>query len=208
MSERGMTAPSPKQLELLRQLFRFQQKHGYSPTLEELGRILGISKVTVYQYVRALEHKGLVHRLRNRARSLQFTQEGRQQDLLGERAPTWKLVGILHAEGKIRFFPAPRRIEPDLLIRRYGNVSLLKISGTFAHDPSLRDGDYLLIKPLDNRSHRLTALVQSSGGKIELCELHRRHGQLYASAGEKAQGPRVINQSDVLGVVVGLIRTY
>ncbi len=56
--------PSPKQLELLRLLSRFQRDHGYCPSLEEMGDILGVSKVTVYQHVRALERKGLITRLR------------------------------------------------------------------------------------------------------------------------------------------------
>ncbi len=208
MADKIVKSPSPKQLELLRHLCRFQQKHGYAPTLDELGRSLGVSKVTVHQYTRSLERKGLVSRLRNRARSLQVTEAAKALDLFGAHPAPWKLVGELHPNGKLKFFPAPRKVEPDVLVQRYRNVNLLKISGHSLDDKNIRDGDYLLIEPLREKHHHQLGLVQSPEGKVELYKFLRKHGRLYIPLEGQNHNLILVQPTDILGVVVGLIRTY
>lgn len=210
MPDKTANTPSPKQAELLRQLFRFRRKYGYSPTLEELGRTMGISKVTAYQYIRALERKGLVRRLRHRARSIEIVEEAQLPVLLQDPPLAWRLVGRLHADGRIRFFARPRTVEPDLLVRRCPNVSLLQVSGTSLADRGVGDGDYLLIEPLSDRHVRPAALVQRPEGRIELCRLARRNGRLYArpDQGPADVAPAPVSPSSILGVVVGLLRMY
>jgi len=209
MAERIIKSPSPKQLELLRHLYRFQRRHGYAPTLEELGQSMGITKVTVYQYVRTLERKGLINRLRNRARSLQISDEGKLLHLFADSSTAWKLVGQYHTSGKLQFYHSPRKVEPDLLIQRYRNASLLRVTGSApASDRTIREGDYLLIEPLRDRHNHQLALIQTYVDKVELYKFHRKQGKLFIQKEELVSTLTPIRHADILGVVVGLIRTY
>jgi len=208
MAERIVRSPSPKQLELLRHLYRFQRKHGYAPTLDALGRSLGITKVSVYQSVRALERKGLLSRLRNKSRSLQITEDGKLLHLFEDSGPAWKLVGQFHTTGTIKFYNTPRKVDPDLLIQRYRHASLLKVSGPPPGDRTVRDGDYLLIEPLRDKHDHQLALVQTRIDKIELCKFHRKQGRLFIQKIDIVPTMTPIRHADILGVVVGLIRTY
>lgn len=208
MPERIVKTPSPKQLELLRQLYRFRRRHGYAPTLEELGKILGVAKVTVHQTIRTLERKGLVSRLRHRARSLEITDDGKLLHLFEERPCEWILAGNLYAAGKLRFLSPPRKIEPDLLVQRYKHVSLLKVSGRPPGHPEVCDGDYLLIEPLRDKHIRQLALVQRPGGKVELHQFVRKERLLYIQDITDKTILTPIRHADILGIVVGLLRTY
>ena len=51
---------TPKQLRILTLIRDYQRKHGYSPTMQELAEVLGVTKVTVFEHVSGLEKKGLL----------------------------------------------------------------------------------------------------------------------------------------------------
>ncbi len=68
--------PTPKQLRILVAIRDFRVQHGYSPTMQELADQLGVSKVTIFEHVEALERKALILRARNRARSLEDLPDG------------------------------------------------------------------------------------------------------------------------------------
>lgn len=48
---------TPRQLQVLTLIRDYQNKHGYSPTMQELADMLGVNKVTVFEHVTGLEKK-------------------------------------------------------------------------------------------------------------------------------------------------------
>lgn len=61
---------TPRQHQILKVITDYIEKHGFSPTLDEIGAAVGISKVTALEHVAVLERKGAVSRETNRARSI------------------------------------------------------------------------------------------------------------------------------------------
>lgn len=61
--------PTPKQKEVLDMIMFSVLMHGYSPTLEEMSKELGISRVSVWDRISALKKKGLVRNHPYAARS-------------------------------------------------------------------------------------------------------------------------------------------
>jgi len=53
-----MTNLTPRQLAIVQIIQKCRAGQGYSPTLDEIGKELGISKVTVFEHVDALKRKG------------------------------------------------------------------------------------------------------------------------------------------------------
>ena len=67
---------TPRQLQILRFIRDFRSRQGYSPTMQEIGDFLELTKVTVFEHVGALEKKGLLHRgLKHSARSLMVSED-------------------------------------------------------------------------------------------------------------------------------------
>lgn len=63
---------TPRQREIQLTFLQLTRTKGYPPTLQEVGDKLGVSKVTVFEHVRAMERKGWLHRIRRyRARSVE-----------------------------------------------------------------------------------------------------------------------------------------
>ena len=67
---------TPRQLEIVRIIRDWRRQHGFSPTMQEIGDRLGLSKVTVFEHVEALVAKGLLHRgSQHKARSLRIADD-------------------------------------------------------------------------------------------------------------------------------------
>ena len=71
-----METVTPRQLEILRFIRDFRNRHGYSPTMQEIGDHLRLTKVTVFEHVGVLEKKGLLLRgAKHKARSLRTSEK-------------------------------------------------------------------------------------------------------------------------------------
>ena len=63
-----------RQREMLDCIERFIQRNGYSPTLEEIGKMMGLSSLaTVHKHLQNLEAKGLIRRNWNHSRAIELT---------------------------------------------------------------------------------------------------------------------------------------
>lgn len=65
-----MTKLTPRQLDMARAIYHFRYRHGYGPTLGDLGGILGISKVPVRELLQKMLAKGAITMSRYKARSI------------------------------------------------------------------------------------------------------------------------------------------
>ena len=62
-----------RQREILDYLNEFIQRHGYAPSLEEIGRRFNLSSLaTVHKHLSNLQEKGFIKRAWNRSRSVEL----------------------------------------------------------------------------------------------------------------------------------------
>lgn len=79
-SEKAATAPelTLRQLEVLEIIDESRSKHGFSPTIREIGDALDIGSTNgVNDHLKALERKRCVTRAEMKTRTLQITAAGR-----------------------------------------------------------------------------------------------------------------------------------
>ncbi len=68
-------ALTKRQKEVLDYLAKFENKHGYSPSFEEIGKALKLTSLaTVHKHITTLEKKGFMRRGYNRSRSIEVVQ--------------------------------------------------------------------------------------------------------------------------------------
>ena len=76
-----------RQKEVLDFLVSFHNKHGYSPSFEEIARSLKLTSLaTVHKHITTLERKGFVRRGYNQSRSIEVTQASEAGARAGARA--------------------------------------------------------------------------------------------------------------------------
>lgn len=198
--------PSPKQLELLRLITRLQRRHGYCPSLQELGEALGINKVTVYQHVRALERKGLLTRLRNRARSLQVVGDAAAAET--PPAGGLKLLGTIAAGSPIDVYEVPDHLDLDGFFTRPDRVYALKVEGDSMIDEQIRDGDYVVVEPREEAQAGETVVARLPAGEVTLKKFYPEKRRIRLQPANPDHKPIYAKHVEIMGVVIGLLRKY
>ena len=137
-----MEPVTPRQLEILQFIRDYRRSHGYSPTMQEIGDHLSLTKVTVFEHVGALERKGALTRgAKHRARSLQVCPEFESADRQHSRIP---LVGKIAAGMPIEAVENREELDLADMFGTPGETFVLRVTGDSMIDEQIRDGDYVV----------------------------------------------------------------
>src|SRR5688572_15550450 len=160
MTNTRSTFPSPnpeadvltaRQQEIWQFLVDYVDRHGYPPTVREIGEAVGLaSPSTVHAHLANLERAGLLRRDPAKPRALELT--GRRPQPVAEAEPAREsralpLVGQIAAGGPLL---AEQNIEdyvgvPEPLSRG-GEEFLLRVKGDSMVDAGILDGDFVVVR--------------------------------------------------------------
>ncbi|GMV97585.1 MAG: LexA repressor [Phycisphaerae bacterium] len=196
---------TPKQMRILMLVRDYQRKHGYSPTMQEIADVLGITKVTVFEHVSGLEKKGLLRRLRHRARSLELTSRVEFPD---ESGGVLRLVGHIAAGAPIEAIESPETIELEGLFKAPNGTYALQVRGDSMIDEHIRDGDLVVIERRETARDGETVVALLDDGEATLKKFYREGGRVRLQPANPAYSPIYVDNVRIQGVVVGVIRRY
>ncbi len=202
---------TPKQLRILQLIRECREEHGYSPTMQELADALGVSKVTVFEHVNALERKGVLTREANRARSLSMSDE---VVLPGERQPlTFPLVGRIAAGYPIERFENQDSLSLEEVFgpRRgqRGTTFALQVEGDSMRDEGILDGDYVIVERRHSarNGERVVALLPNGETTLK-SYFTEKDGSIRLQPANPDFKPIIVPECAVQGVVIGVLRRY
>lgn len=120
----------------------FIDEHGMSPTVQELGAILGIRAPSVHEQIAALIEKGLVRRIPRKARSLEIVEPP---------PPVLELVSvpIIGAVAAGRPILAVENQIGEVLVEARvarGSCFALQVKGDSMIDARIGDGDLVIVR--------------------------------------------------------------
>jgi repressor LexA len=133
------------------------RRHGYAPTLREIGDAVGLASTSSVSYqLSRLEKKGYLSRGAGRPRTavLSLTDPGIEQhtghahgDIEGQRVARVPLVGRIAAGGPIL---ADESIEDIISLPRQlvgeGNLIMLRVVGDSMINAAIADGDWVVVR--------------------------------------------------------------
>jgi len=202
---------TPKQLDILRRIRDQRIAHGYSPTMQELADELGVSKVTVFEHVEALIKKGALQRDPNKARSLVVNPDiSLPHEARGTRLP---LVGTIAAGMPIEAVEDRQSLDLEDLFAGENRTSgsarfVLEVRGDSMIDEQIRDGDFVVVEQRSTARNGETVVALLADGEATLKKFYRRRGRIRLEPANEAYEPIIVDQCEIQGVVVGVIRTY
>jgi repressor LexA len=199
---------TPRQAEILAVLHRHVAAEGMPPTLQEIAAAVGIEHVNaVAKHLRALEAKGHIALLPNRARGIRLLDMPAQATaddllalpLLGRVAAGQPIDSGAEAERVLRLDPALFRLRPDYLLR---------VQGDSMRDDGILDGDLIGVHATPEARHGQTVVARVGDG-FTVKRLHRKGRQLYLlprNAEYTAIIPDPREDFAIEGLFAGLIR--
>lgn len=225
-----------KQHELIRFIQARLEESGVSPSFEEMKEALDLkSKSGVHRLISALEERGFIRRLPNRARALEVL---RQPEDVGTKAPARAANRNSAAAAVVRppeARPAPANdvIEIPLHGRIAAGVPIeametsatlpvpaallgsgdhyaLEVSGDSMVDAGILDGDYALIRRTDTARDGEIVVALVRGEEATLKYLRRENGRVRLDPANAAYEPQIYDARDVIvqGKLAGLLRRY
>ena len=225
-----------KQHELIRFIQVRLEETGVSPSFEEMKEALDLkSKSGVHRLISALEERGFIRRLPNRARALEVLK---QPENIGTASPVRAANANNAAAAVIR--PPEARPAPanDVIeIPLHGKIAAgmpieametgmtlpvpaallgagehyaLEVSGDSMIEAGILDGDYALIRRTDTARDGEIVVALVRGEEATLKYLHRKDGRVRLDPANSAYEPQVYDPRDVVvqGKLAGLLRKY
>ena len=222
-----------KQHELLRFIQRKLEETGISPSFEEMKDALDLkSKSGVHRLISALEERGFLRRLPNRARALEVLRQPENVTASARSAPANDTVVAMtpprarpEAANDIIELPLHGRIAAGMPIEALegqstlpvpaallgtGEHYALEVSGDSMIEAGILDGDYALVKRTETARDGdiVVALVRNEEATLKY--LRRENGMIRLDPANGAYDPQVYrpDEVEVQGKLAGLLRRY
>ncbi|MGB7655184.1 MAG: transcriptional repressor LexA [Novosphingobium sp.] len=222
-----------KQHELIRYIQAKLEETGVSPSFEEMKEALDLkSKSGVHRLISALEERGFIRRLPNRARALEVLK---QPEDVSSKAPFAKSDNVVELKRPEPARPSPAndvihiplhgRIAAGVPIEAMETAAMLpvpaallgsgehyalEVSGDSMIDAGILDGDYALIRRTDTARDGEIVVALVRGEEATLKYLRRESGRVRLDPANAAYEPQLYDPSEVVvqGKLAGLLRRY
>ena len=222
-----------KQHELIRFIQTRLEESGVSPSFEEMKEALGLkSKSGIHRLISALEERGFLRRLPNRARALEVlkTAEGAKAPVRDDRdnvvplrkpAPALKpiaandiievpLHGKIAAGVPIEAFEDHNQLAVPAALLGAGEHYALEVSGDSMVEAGIFDGDYALIQKASTAREGDIVVALVDGQDATLKYFRREGKMIRLDPANSAYEPQRYEAGRVMvqGRLAGLLRRY
>jgi repressor LexA len=190
----------------------FVQKHGYSPSFEEIGEGLGLSSLaTVHKHVSNLEKKALLTRDYNRSRSIDLLPpKGRlKQAMSVNTGLVLPLLGRIAAGQPIEAVQTPETISLADFVRSK-EVFVLEVRGDSMQDEAILNGDYVLVEK-SKTAHNgdiVVALIENADATLK--RFYKEGDKIRLQPSNATMKPIIVPalSVEIQGRVIGVLRKY
>ncbi|TMM10912.1 MAG: transcriptional repressor LexA [Actinobacteria bacterium] len=194
-----------RQQEIWTFLVEYHGRHGYPPTVREIGEAVGLaSPSTVHAHLANLERAGLLRRDPTKPRALEIT--GRDEatatmpklPLLGQIAAGSPLLAEENVEDSIA---VPETLRGDFVLRVKGDSMI---------EAGILDGDLVVVRRAqDARNGEIVVALagdDESADEATVKTFYRDRGRVRLQPENSALEPIYADHVSILGKVVGVFR--
>ncbi len=202
-----------RQKEVLDFLISFLNKHGYSPSFEEMAKSLKLTSLaTVHKHITTLEKKGFIRRGYNQSRSIEVTQLPKpvREQVIARQTMELPLAGRIAAGRPLEAVEERETISlGDFAHAR--NCFVLQVKGNSMIEDHILDGDFIVVEQTQvaNPGEIVVALVRDSEATLK--RFYREAGgKIRLQPANSELQPIVVPGQDVKiqGRVISVLRKY
>jgi repressor LexA len=202
-----------RQKQVLDYLVGFLDKHGYSPSYDEIGRGMHLASLaTVHKHLATLERKGYIRRAYNQSRSLEVLQlpKSVKSTVIERRATELPLLGRIAAGRPLESVEQDETFSLGDFARGQ-NSFVLQVRGNSMQDDHILDGDFIVVEQTQvaNTGEIVVALVGNEEATLK--RFYREPGgKIRLQPANSQVAPIVVAAADVKvqGRVIGVLRKY
>ena len=193
-----------RQQEIVEFIKRYSARHGYPPTVRDIGKAIGLtSPSTVHAHLTNLEKVGLLRRDPSRPRALELLVDTAKKAVRPSGLP---VVGAVAAG-------APVLAEEN--IEEYVNIPpiagggdgefVLRVHGDSMKDAGILDGDHVVVDR-EKTARNGEIVVALVGDEATVKRFFKEKDHIRLQPENSAMKPIVTREAEILGRVVGVCR--
>ncbi|MGO1769640.1 MAG: transcriptional repressor LexA [Microbacterium sp.] len=206
---------SEKQMAILEVIQRSIQRHGYPPSMREIGDAVGLRSLSsVTHQLGQLELSGYLRRDPGKTRAMEVLIDipGLQTENPADAATPVGDAAMVPLVGQIaagvpitaeqqvdEIFPLPRQLVGK------GELFMLKVSGESMIDAAICDGDWVVVRT-QNTAENGDTVAAMLDGEATVKVFRQRDGHTWLLPRNSAFEPILGDESTVLGKVVAVLR--
>ncbi len=208
---------TPRQLQLLRMVVRFQESHCYSPTLAEMASELNISRSTIFEHIAELQKKDLLLGYPNKARSLKVSSKVHEllNNLTDQSFHNYDNgSGGIPLSGRVAAgvpLEAVENVESISLQSCFGtgdDIFALEVKGDSMINEDIHEGDYVICSrsSVARDGQLVVAIVDDENATLKRFYLEKNRIRLQPS--NDNYQPIYSDNCRIEAVVLGLVRKF
>lgn len=201
--------PTRKQKQLLDYLRQYTQKHGYSPTYEEMCPAMEVSSVaTIHDHLVQLAKKKLIKIYHGAVRGIEVLRPANSQlptnllelPLYGYIAAGKPIEAIANNEETIQISPS--------LVTGKRRSYVLRVKGDSMIEDGILDGDYVVIEQQDRAENGDIVVALLEGGLATLKRFFKEKDRIRLEPANAKMQPIYARSVEIQGKVSGVLRRY
>ncbi len=207
-----------KQLKLLNYLKESFKNDKVSPSFEEMKNALGLkSKSGIHRLITALEERGFVKRLHNKARAIKVITSNEEVSLKNfnsshDQAKNVKVYGKIAAGTPIEAIENPEGYMniPSEMIKNANQHYALKVSGESMVDAGILDGDIAVLEKTETVKNGDIVVALIDNQEATLKRIRKKSNSIALEPANKNFETRIFGPKRITiqGKLVGIIRNY
>jgi repressor LexA len=197
-----------RQREIWSFLVDYVDRHGYPPTVREIGEAVGLaSPSTVHAHLANLERAGLLRRDPTKPRALELVGRVKAEPPVAE-LPKLPLLGQIAAGAPLL---AEENVEDEIAVpETLRGDFLLRVRGESMIDAGILDGDVVVVRRAQEARNGeiVVALAgdDESADEATVKTFYRENGRVRLQPENAALEPIFARHVQILGKVVGVFR--
>jgi repressor LexA len=198
-----------RQQEIWNFLVDYVDRHGYPPTVREIGEAVGLaSPSTVHAHLANLERAGLLRRDPTKPRALELLGRDKAADAAVAELPKLPLLGQIAAGAPLL---AEENVEDEIAVpETLRGDFLLRVKGDSMIDAGILEGDLVIVRRAqDARNGDIVVALagdDESADEATVKTFYREAGRVRLQPENAALQPIYARHVQVLGKVVGVFR--
>jgi repressor LexA len=195
-----------RQQEIWTFLTEYVDRHGYPPTVREIGEAVGLaSPSTVHAHLANLERAGLLKRDPTKPRALELT--GRATENVASM-PKLPLLGQIAAGGPLL---AEQNVEDEIAVpETLRGDFLLRVRGESMIEAGILDGDIVVVRrQQDARNGEIVVALagdDESADEATVKTFYKEKGRIRLQPENASMEPIYAEHVQILGTVTGVFR--
>ena len=198
-----------RQQEIWNFLVDYVDRHGYPPTVREIGEAVGLaSPSTVHAHLANLERAGLLRRDPTKPRALELVGREKAAEAPVAALPKLPLLGQIAAGGPLL---AEENVEDEIAVpETLRGDFLLRVKGDSMIDAGILEGDLVIVRRAqDARDGEIVVALagdDESADEATVKTFYREAGRVRLQPENDALDPIYARHVQILGKVVGVFR--